>query len=80
MYRGKTFDTFREVAKTPSANDLLKIDSGTEISLATAFNIRLLILSGPVALLGLSELISISNSGAVHEMLDKVFWGIYLEE
>ena len=74
MYRGKTFDTFREFAKTPSANDLLKrINSGTEISLATAFNIRLLMLSVPVALLGLSELISISISGAVHEMSDKVF-------
>ena len=75
MYRGKKdIRYFSEVAKTPSANDLLKrIDSGTEISLATAFNIRLLISSWPVALLGLNELISISISGAVHEMLDNVF-------
>ena len=73
LYRDKSFDSFREDANTPSANYLSKrIDGCTEVSLATAVNIQLLILSGIVTLLGLSKLISVSISGTVHEMLDRV--------
>ena len=71
LYKGKTFGHFQKSKNDPSPNDLLKnIDNGTEISCATALSILLLILAGPVALLGFKISIRLEISEAVHVILD----------
>ena len=61
-------------ANLPSLKDLLnKILNGTETSLATGFNILLLILSGPLALLGFSTSIKDCISSGVHTILVNLF-------
>ena len=72
LNRGRTFDSFHGNAKIPYPKDLLKrMYKGIEISFSTAFNILLLMPSGPVALFGFNNLIKDSTSLAVHEMSDK---------
>ncbi|MCW4344102.1 MAG: hypothetical protein N0E48_12195 [Candidatus Thiodiazotropha endolucinida] len=67
-------DSFNEVAKMPSLKDLLnRIQSGKDISLATALSILLLIASGPVALFGFNNLIRVSISLAEHEIEARLF-------
>ena len=51
----------------------LRSERGRAISLATAFSILLLTLSGPVALFGLSNLSNASTSDGAHDILDAVF-------
>ena len=53
----------------PSLNDLLnRISKGTEISLATALSIQLLIASGPLALFGFKNSVQLEISQAVQDI------------
>ena len=78
-YRLSTVVVYQSVSRSlqiyPPKKDLLnKIFKGTDTSLATGFNILLLILSGPLALFGLN--ISNSNclSPVVHTIFHNLFW------
>ena len=72
--KGITCECFQMSANLPSLKDLLnKILNGTETSLATGFNILLLIPSGPLALLGFSISIQDCISSGVHNILVSLF-------
>ena len=69
--KGIRFDRFHNSENLPSLKDLLnKMLNGTEISLATALNILLLIPSGPLALFGFKISISDCISDAVHDIFN----------
>ena len=72
--KGITCECFQMSANLPSLKDLLKkILNGTETSLATGFNILLLIPSGSLALLGFCISIKDCISSGVHTILVNLF-------
>ena len=73
--KGIMFDRFHNSENLPSLKDLLnKMLNGTEMSLATGFNILLLIPSGPQALFGFKISISDCISDAVQDILNSWLW------
>ena len=73
--KGIMFDRFHNSEILPSLKDLLnKMLNGTGISLATGFNILLLISSGPQALFGFKSFISDCISDAVQDIFNIWFW------
>ena len=67
--KGIMFDYFHNSENLPFLKDLLnKMLNGTEISLATGFNILVLIPSGPQAFFGFKISISDCISDVVHDI------------
>ena len=72
--KGIICERFQMSANLPSLKDLLnKIPNGNETSLATGFNILLLIPSGPPALFGFSISIKDCISSGLHTILVNLF-------
>ena len=70
-----TFEYFQNSANFPSLKDLLnKILKSNDISLATGFNILLLIPSGPLALFEFKISISDCISSGVYTIFNYLFW------